>query len=66
MKTCLLCERPLPDVPWWKRLASRPPFHDVDGPDSEDCWVAFNRRVGINNPGPKPTRREAVHWRKRT
>lgn len=56
-RLCLHCGEPLPEVARWKRLLLAmmpPPFHDPDGPDGETCWVLFNQRLGVDDPGPKP------------
>lgn len=57
-RTCLHCGGTLPDVAWWKKLLALdpPPFHDPDGPMGESCWRGLNQRLGITEPGPKPTR----------
>lgn len=56
-QTCLLCGLPLNrPAPWWAKLIglNPPPTHKPDGLYGEVCWQAFNKRMGITNPGPKP------------
>jgi hypothetical protein len=57
-RNCIHCGRPLPEVPWWKRVLALgmtgPPFHNPNGPDGQACWDGLARRLGLKNPGPKP------------
>ena len=54
-QTCLLCGEPLKQRAWWWRLLGMEfPTHDPDGAEGDACWVAFNLKIGIDNPGPKP------------
>lgn len=55
-ETCMLCGEPLPPPKWWARITgTSPPSHDPDGPDGDACWAGLNKRIGIEDPGPKPT-----------
>ena len=55
-RTCVLCGRTLPKMPWWKRLLSVP-LNDCGsyGADKDACWKGLNERLGIDFPGPRPT-----------
>jgi hypothetical protein len=53
---CMLCGEPLPPEPWWKRFfMSGPPTHKPKGAEGDACWKKFNDRMGVKNPGPRPT-----------
>lgn len=59
LRTCLNCGEPLPVRSWWRRLLSpdwaHPPTHNPRGPDADACWAGLSRRLGITDPGPRPT-----------
>jgi hypothetical protein len=56
MQNCLLCGEPLPRTHWWQRIvALAPSTHSPNGAVGDACWLAFNARMGIKNPQPKPT-----------
>jgi hypothetical protein len=56
--SCILCEQPLPKRTWWDRFVGfTDQQHSPKGAEGDECWIRFNKRMGIEYPGPKPTQR---------
>lgn len=55
MADCLLCGEPLPEPSWWARVTGTVfPTHTPNGAVGDACWLKFNERMGIEDPGPRP------------
>jgi len=53
---CIICGELLPKRPWWKRwLVSDYPAHRPQGAEGDACWLAMNKKMGNENPGPRPS-----------
>lgn len=53
---CTLCGQPLPKPSWLVRITgTMAPTHTHKGAVGDACWVGMNKRLGITDPGPKPS-----------
>jgi hypothetical protein len=53
---CVICNEPLPKRTWWRRwFGNDYPAHDQKGAEGDACWLAMNKKMDNDNPGPRPT-----------
>ena len=52
---CIICGERLKRPPWWMRwFVGDFPAHKQQGAEGDACWVAMNKKMGNENPGPRP------------